>query len=152
MKGAAVVRIFCVAVIVVSISVFPISLSPAAAKAKGDIPASVQKSTVSMPVLKGDLWQKMTNDEKVAFIWGAGHVINIEVELMHKIKKLRRDSFVTKAYEGIAGLSMQEIVNRLDEFYKDHPDKLDMPVFDVIWDTMIKPHIKTGIAGWPLKR
>ena len=32
-----------------------------------------------------------------------------------------------------------------------HPEDIDKPVTSVLWDTMIKPNIKTGIAGRPLK-
>jgi len=149
-RQLSVLRILCMIGIIVGIS-FWLSFSVASETTK-DIPSAISKSSISMPVLRGDLWQKMTNDEKVSFIWGAGHVINIEEELMQKIKKLRRDSFVTKAYEGMAGVSMQELVKRLDEFYKSNPDKLEMPVFDVIWDIMIKPNVKTGIAGRPLTK
>lgn len=151
MKRISILRILCIVGIIAVISVYSLSLSLASGTSK-DIPSTVSKSSISMPVLRGDRWQKMTNDEKVSFIWGAGHVINIEEELMQKIKKLKRDSFVTKAYQGMAGVSMQEIVNRLDNFYKANPDRLEMPVFDVIWDTMIKPNIRTGIAGRPLEK
>ena len=148
MKHISVLRILCIFGIIAGISVYSLSLS----NASGTTKEAVSKSSISMPVLKGDVWQRMTNDEKVSFMWGAGHVINIEEELMNEIKDLKRDSFVTKAYEGMSGMSMQEIVNRLDDFYKKNPDKIEMPVFDVIWDQMITPKIKSGIAGRPLEQ
>ena len=36
----------------------------------------------TMPLLKGEQWQKMDPNSKVAFIWGAAHVILIEKVLM----------------------------------------------------------------------
>ena len=39
---------------------------------------------VGMPILDGDLWQKMTHDDKVAFILGFWHVASIEHYLMGK--------------------------------------------------------------------
>jgi hypothetical protein len=112
-----------------------------------------------MPLLKGDLWQKADHTAKVAFIWGAAHVILIEKVLMEEIPELRRESFVTKVVEaravrisaGTAAMSINDVVNQIDQYYKDHPDQLEAPVMKVIWDVVIRPNIKTGIAGRPLK-
>jgi hypothetical protein len=43
-----------------------------------------------MPLLKGAQWQKLDSNSKVAFIWGAAHVILIENILMEEIPELRR--------------------------------------------------------------
>ncbi len=108
------------------------------------------QDSLGMPVLTGDLWQKMTHDSKVAFIWGFGHVVTIEQHLMDKYPELKRDSFVPKVVEGMANIPMNEVVARVDMYYSANPDKIKEPVTKVIWDTMIKPNIKTGIAGRPL--
>ena len=111
-----------------------------------------------MPLLKGVQWQQMKPDSKVAFIWGAAHVILIELVLMEEIPELRRDSFVTKVREARDErvrtgkiMKINEVVSAIDQYYKDHPDKLEVPVMKVIWDLLIKPNLKTGIAGRPLK-
>jgi hypothetical protein len=46
---------------------------------------------------------------------------------------------------------MNEVVARVDRYYEMHPNEIDKPVTSVLWDTMIRPNIKTGIAGHPLK-
>ena len=107
--------------------------------------------SLGMPVLKGDLWNKMTHDEKVAFIWGFGHVVSIEHSLMEKFPELKRDSFIAKAVVGMDNTPMNEVVARVDRYYEMHPEDIEKPVTSVLWDTMIKPNIKTGIAGRPLK-
>jgi len=109
-----------------------------------------------MPVLKGDVWQKLDHNAKVAFVWGAAHVIAIEQALMEEFPELKRDSFVAKVVEARAGRGgsrarMNEVVASIDQFYKDHPDQLQTPVMKVIWDVMIRPNIKTGFGGRPLK-
>lgn len=107
--------------------------------------------SMGMPVLKGDLWQKMTHDEKVAFIWGFGHVVSIEQYLMEKHPELKRESFVAKVVEGMANTPMSEVVTRVDSYYAMNPGEIDKPVTSVLWDAMIRPNIKTGIAGRPLR-
>ena len=111
-----------------------------------------------MPLLKGEQWQKMDPNSKVAFLWGAAHVILIEQVLMKEIPDLRRENFSAKVAEAReaqvkAGKArtINEIVSAIDQYYKEHPDQLGTPVLGVIWDVGIKPHLKTGIGGRPLK-
>ncbi|MCX5806735.1 MAG: hypothetical protein NT010_11855 [Proteobacteria bacterium] len=108
------------------------------------------EDSLGMPILKGDLWQKMTHDSKVAFIWGFGHVVSIEYYLMDKFPELKRDSYVSKVVEGMANTPMNEVVDRVTRYYDMHPDHIERPVTNVLWDLMIRPNIKTGIAGRPL--
>ncbi len=110
------------------------------------------EDSLGMPVLNGDLWQKMPHDSKVAFIWGLGHVVSIEHYLMEKFPELKRDSFVSKVVEGMADTPMNEVVDRVDRHYDMHPDQIQKPVTSVLWDTIIKPNIKTGIAGRPFDK
>lgn len=107
--------------------------------------------SLGMPILKGDLWQKMTHDEKVAFIWGFGHVVSIEQYLMERHPDLKRESFIAKVVEGMANTPMAEVVITVDKYYETNPGEIDKPVTSVLWDTMIRPNIKTGIAGRPLR-
>jgi len=108
--------------------------------------------TLGMPILKGDLWQKMSHDEKVAFVWGFGHVVSIEQYLMEKYPELKREGFVAKVIEGMSNTPMNEVIAKVDTYYQAHPDEIDKPVTSVMWDTMIRPNIKTGIAGRQLSR
>jgi hypothetical protein len=109
------------------------------------------EGTLGMPILKGDIWQKMTPDSKVAFLWGVGHVVAIEQHLMEKYQELKTQNFCSKAAEGMVNIPMNEVVARIDNFYNTNPDEIEKPVMSVLWATSIKPNIKTGIAGHPLK-
>ena len=109
------------------------------------------EETMGMPVLKGNVWQKMTQDSKVAFIWGFGHVVAIEQHLAEKYPELKIDGFAAKVVEGMAGTPMMEVVARIDKYYEVNPDQIEMPVMSVLWATSIRPYIKTGIGGRPLK-
>ena len=111
-----------------------------------------------MPLLKGEQWLKMDSNAKVAFIWGVAHVVLIEKILMEEIPELRRENFSAKVVEaraartaGGARMTINEVIDSIDQYYKDHPDKIEAPVMGVIWNMGIKPYLKTGIAGRPLK-
>lgn len=128
------------------------------AYARAEEPAA-QGGTVSeavereMPVLKGDTWMVMDENAKIAFIWGVGHVVTIEQVIMERYPDQKRDTFVVKVVEAsnASPATMTQVAAAIDKFYTDNPDKLDTPVMAVIWDTMVKPNITTGIAGQPLK-
>ena len=124
-----------------------------------DATAVTKEMEKTMPLLKGEQWLKLDSDSKVAFIWGAAHVILIENVLMEEIPELRRENFSAKVYEARtarvqAGTAMKinEVIRAIDQYYKEHPDQLGTPVMAVIWNVGIKPHLKTGIAGRPLKK
>jgi len=151
MRKPSVIRIyFMVALLAVAIS-YSASVSAA------DDPKAERKAfekqveqTMGEPALRGGTWQSMTEECKFAFIWGAIHVVGIELELMSKYPELKRDSFVAKFNEAMANMPMKEVIAKVDDYYRTHPEKLHIAVMAVIWDKMIRPNIKTGIAGHPL--
>jgi hypothetical protein len=110
------------------------------------------EESLGMPILKGGVWKNMMPDSKMAFIWGFGHVVSIEQHLMEKFPELKRDSFVAKVVEGMVGIPMEKVIARVDDYYSANPNQIETPVTNVIWDLMIKPNIKTGIAGRSLKK
>jgi len=111
-----------------------------------------QFSDMGMPVLTGTTWQKATQDEKVAFVWGFCHVVTIEQGLMETFPRLKVENFSAKVVEGMAGTKMKDIVRKVDEYYAANPTQLDTAVVRVMWDTVIKPNLKTGVAGRPLTK
>jgi hypothetical protein len=110
-----------------------------------------QQSEIKAPLLTGKTWTVMSQDQKTAYIWGAGDVIDLEQELMDIYPELRQENFAMKSAEGIGDVTINEIVSTVDSFYKENPDRKNLSVMEVIWYSMIKPNIKTGIAGKPLQ-
>jgi hypothetical protein len=87
----------------------------------------------------------------VAFVWGFCHVVTIEQGLMETFPQLKVENFSAKVVEGMAGMKMKDIVRKVDEFYAVNPTQLDIAVVRVIWGEVIKPNLKTGVAGRPLQ-
>ena len=106
---------------------------------------------MGMPVLTGSVWQKATQSEKVTFIWGVCQVVTIEKILAQKFPSLKAEDFSAKIAEGMAGLKINDIVSSVDDYYTKNPAQIEKPVIGVIWDGLVKPKLKTGIAGHPLK-
>ena len=102
-------------------------------------------------MLRGDVWMTMSPDEKVAYLWGAGDVVDLEQALWEIHPELKQGNFSAKVVEGMADIPMNDIVATVDEWYRANPDKRNLTVIRVIWDTLIKPNLKTGIAGGPVE-
>ena len=113
---------------------------------------SKQFSDMGVKLLTGTIWQKATQDEKVAFVWGFCHVVTIEQGLLETFPQLKVENFSAKVVEGMAGTKMKDIVRKVDEYYAANPTQLDTAVVRVMWDTVIKPNLKTGVAGRPLTK
>lgn len=103
-----------------------------------------------MPVLTGKLWQQLSRDAKIAFIWGVGHVVTIEKHVEARHPELKRSDVTAKLSEGLTGIPMNDIVNRVDEYFKSHPAEIDTPVMKVVWREMVKPKLSLGIADKPM--
>jgi hypothetical protein len=111
-----------------------------------------QLAEMGIKLLNGTIWQKASQDEKVAFLWGFCHVVTIEQALMAQYPQLKVENFSAKVVEGMAGMKLNDIVLKVDEYYAANPTQLDTAVVRVMWDTVIKPNLKTGIAGQPLQK
>lgn len=122
----------------------------AVAVAAEEKPLGETKATLKeMPLLGGDVWQAMTSGEKIAFVWGVGHVVTMEREIAERRPELKKKGFAFKVSEGLAGMPMNEIVSMVDGFYAENPGLLSEPVMKVIWDRIVKPRIKAGFVDEP---
>ena len=89
----------------------------------------------------------------MAFIWGLWHTVAIEHYLMNKYPDLKKENFSLKVFEGSgkSALTMNQVVAMIDQYYQTNPDHIDKPVVGVLWHTVVRPNITTGIDGRPLK-
>lgn len=108
-------------------------------------------SATEMPLLRGDLWQKMSLDEKVAFVWGVGHVATVERVIDQRHPELKNHGFADKLADGLMGVPMNDVIRNVDQFYRSNPDRANESVMRVIWDTTVRPRLTTGIGGKPLR-
>ncbi len=137
---------FCVSVLFAVLAVPGFSVS-----AEESIGPETAANLKEMPLLKGDVWQKMTQDEKVAFVWGMGHVATMERAAVDQYPELKQESFAAKLCLGIAGMPMNRIVNAVDTYYKENPGQTADPVIKVIWDKLVQPKLTAGSATLPVK-
>lgn len=107
-------------------------------------------SQSEVAVLKGDLWTTASRDSKIAFVWGVCSMIEVERIAMEMTPAIKVRNVSAVAAEGLKSLPMNDIVRTVDEYYKANPANLDVPVLQIIWDKMVLPMVRTGVAGRPL--
>ena len=56
--------------------------------------AVIAAEEIKAPLLTGLTWVTMSQDQKAAYIWGAGDIIDLEQEIMEIYPELKRESFV----------------------------------------------------------
>ena len=153
MKKFNVVCSLCFSFMVVALFGFSPSIAAeeAATGAKLDAQKYPLLSQSDVPVMKGDLWTTASQDSKVAYVWGVCSMIEVERIAMTRIPGLKVRNVSAVAAEGLQNVPMNDIVRAVDDYYKDNPGNMDVPVLRVLWDTMVKPRVKTGVAGRPLQ-
>jgi hypothetical protein len=117
-----------------------------------DMASAPVVSLKEMPLLRGVTWQKMTQDEKIAFVWGMGHIITMERERTEQFPELKKESFAAKMAVGLAGMPMSEVVSVVDRYYKDNPGKSAEPVVKVMWIKIVKPKLTDGETNPPIEK
>ncbi len=104
--------------------------------------------SVERPVqlLTGELWQTMSPDAKVAFVWGIGNLVEYE-RTRTGPQPAGTKSFIPLLVKGLAGKPMNDIVRQVDTYYGTHPDQLKRPVVDAIFKAVVLPALKAEKGG-----
>jgi hypothetical protein len=111
----------------------------------------VMASTEPAPLLlNGDLWQTMSLDTKVAYIWGISNLVEFERALMVTLPPDSK-SFFPFLIKGLSGKSIAEVVQRIDAYYETHPDQLKRPVVDALFRALVLPTLTPSQEGGSVK-
>lgn len=93
-----------------------------------------------MKPVTGHHWSTATEQEKKAFLYGMGTMIQLE----HEVAKQQgisenRASLVPTFVRGLEGTNLVGVMQVIDAYYARNPTQLDRPVVDVIWRDIVLP-------------
>lgn len=97
-------------------------------------------------LLTGQLWQTMSPDARVAFVWGIGSLVEYE-RAQVGVSPMSTKSFIPFLIKGLKGKSIDEIVRQVDAYYQAHPDQIQRPVLDVIFQAVVLPTLTVETEG-----
>jgi hypothetical protein len=95
-----------------------------------------------LPVITGKHWMASTSDTKLAFLMGLATMVKVEQNLVGDPPPPGTVSFAPALAKGLAGMSLTQIMNRIDTLYSEHPDRLNDAVIDVIWRDIAIPRLE----------
>ena len=79
-----------------------------------------------LEIVTGEHWMSSSLEQKRAFLFGVGNILEIEESMVGKdYESMRGRSIVPVLLEGLSGISIANIVTQLDKFYTDHPDQTE---------------------------
>ena len=94
-----------------------------------------------VPLADGASWVESSRKEKVAYLVGAGNMMVVEYLFQTGSKKVPTDdqTIIQRFYSGMDGFTLNELIEGIDKWYADNPDKMKEPVLVVIWKEVIEP-------------
>lgn len=104
--------------------------------------------------LTGEIWMKSSADIKAALLFGVECAMSIEHAVAKRLAEVNKAdgkkkpapstlSPFEKAWaQAFKDVPRAEIVENIDTWYAENPDKQERPVFDVIWYELIVPKTK----------
>lgn len=98
----------------------------------------VEPGEPSAHLLTGELWQRMSPDAKVAFVWGIGNLVEFE-RVQAGTPPAGSKSFIPFLTRGLKGRPINEVVQQVDAYYQAHPDQVRRPVLDVLFRAVVLP-------------
>ncbi len=77
----------------------------------------------------GVQWQQVSEDGKAGYIFGMGNLADFEVAAAGK----RRPMCISRAFvDDLKTRTVGQIVQDVDQFYRENPSKVNMPVIEVV--------------------
>ena len=99
----------------------------------------------------GAVWEKTTESNKAAFLFGVESAITVEYFVNAKMtekaaKAGKRPVYTLSPFEkgwmkAFRDVNRAEIIKMVDAWYAANPKSLDRPVLSVIWNELIAPRV-----------
>ena len=104
------------------------------------VPAALADKDV--PFVAGEAWLKSAAPLKRAYLIGIANLMSVEYAFqMETGPPPDNQTTIRRLFEEIDDVTLDETVDRIDQWYKKHPDKKDMTVLEVIWVDMVRPNL-----------
>jgi hypothetical protein len=104
---------------------------------------SASESATEAQLLTGNMWQTLSRDNKIAYIWGIGNLVELERTNLESQQPQppadNRKSFIPYLAYGLSGTPTEQVIDRVDAYYKAHADQRNQPVLNAIFQAILMP-------------
>ena len=95
-----------------------------------------------MEIVSGTEWVGSSHEQKRAYLFGVGNVLQIERAMAGDgYQDLRGSSIVPVLLDGLSGVPLDDIIIQLDQYYADNSDQSTRPVIEVLYLEMALPNL-----------
>ena len=89
----------------------------------------------------GNDWSKSTDSERRAYLVGISNMISVGNAYDTKKVPGEDRTFMRKSYRGLSHTTIPEAMQRVNEWYRENPGRMDVPVLSVLWMDIVKPRL-----------
>ncbi len=101
-----------------------------------------QQPAQDLPIVTGEHWVASSLEQKRAFLFGVGNVLEIDQAMAgDNYEKLRGISIIPVLLEGLSGVAIAEMVEKVDAHYANNPDEINRPVIEVLYIELALPRL-----------
>jgi hypothetical protein len=95
-----------------------------------------------LEIVSGEEWVGSSMEQKRAYLFGVGNMLQIERAMAGDgYQDSRGRSIVPVLLDGLAGISLDNIVMQLNKYYADNPAQSKRPVIEVLYLEMALPNL-----------
>ena len=101
------------------------------------------KEDPDLVIVTGTHWTTASRDEKAAYLFGIGNMLEIEQAMQGKnpSRHIRKNSIVPVLIEGLKGTSLTKLREMLDQWYEKNPGQRNRSVIEVLYTEFAIPNI-----------
>lgn len=101
------------------------------------------KEDPDLVIVTGAHWTTSSRDEKVAYLFGIGNMLEVEQAMQGKnpSRHIRKNSIVPVLIEGLKGTSITKVREMLDHWYEKNPGQRNRSVIEVLYTEFAIPNI-----------
>lgn len=97
-----------------------------------------------LTIVTGVHWVDASLEQKRAFLFGVGNVLEIEQAMAgENYEAMRGRSIVPVLLEGLSGTSIADMITQVDTFYAANADQIDRAVIGVLYTEMALPNTRS---------
>ena len=97
-----------------------------------------------VPMIDGTRWTASSRPEKVAYLIGLNNYMVMEYvsQVEHGNPPPTSDQSPTPEFwKGSEGVTIDQALAALDQFYANNPDKTETPAIVVLWNEVVEPRL-----------
>ena len=93
-----------------------------------------------VPIVDGKLWLASSYDDKLSYLVGIANLMDVEYAYQQRSPQppSDRQTLIRKLYEEIDELTLNQLIERIDQWYREHPEQQGKAVLGVIWREFVE--------------